>query len=59
MIIQSLCLNVDNSYLSYKSSGNMDKTLVKVRLVEPSVKAHNEIPLEEMVLQEAKAFEDF
>jgi hypothetical protein len=37
----------------------MDKTLVKVRLVEPSVKAHNEIPLEEMVLEEAKAFEDF
>lgn len=55
MLIESLCLNVNNSYLSYKSSGNMDKALVKVKLVPEPNKVHIETPLEELVEAENKA----
>ena len=58
MLIESLCLNVDNSYLSYKSCGNMDKALVKVKLVPEPKKLHIETPLEELVEAENKAISE-
>lgn len=36
-LIESMCLNVDNTFYSYKSSGNLHKTLIKNHLLKPPV----------------------
>lgn len=36
-LVESLCLNVDNSFLNYKGCGSVDKTLTKMKLLKPKM----------------------
>ena len=58
MLVESLCLNVDNSFVNYKGSGNVDKTLRKVNLVKSKL-LNFDCTITEMLEKEAKELEAF
>lgn len=36
-LIESMCLNVESSFLNYKESGSIDKTLERLHLLKPKL----------------------
>ncbi|TNV80098.1 hypothetical protein FGO68_gene13020 [Halteria grandinella] len=55
-LIESLCLNVDNSFLKYKQCGNVDETLTKMKLLKPKLTALK-IKISDKLEEEARELE--
>ena len=55
-LIESLCLNVENSFLNYKRCGNVDDTLTKLKLLKPKM-VEVSIKIDEKLQRETEELE--
>jgi hypothetical protein len=44
-----MCLNVESSFLEYKESGSIDKTLIRLKLLKPKLPPELQMSVQEWI----------